>query len=445
MIEKILELLAARKYTSIREILANENTVDIAAFFEELPKEHTLHIFRLLQKEQAAEVFSYMSKETQENIVLAITDRELQGIIDELFLDDTVDLIEEMPASVVKKVLANTDREKRTLINRFLQYKEDSAGSIMTIEFVDLKKEMTVRDAFAHIRRTGVDKETIYTCYVINRNRKLEGVVTVKTLLLSSEDDIIADIMDTNIIFTSTDEDKENVARTFNKYDLLSLPVVDKEKRLVGIITIDDAIDVIQEEATEDFEKMAAITPSDEPYLKTSPFKHARHRGLWLMLLMISATFTGAIISSFEEMFKALPVLVASIPMLMDTGGNCGSQTSTLIIRGMAVGEIRGRDVLRVWWKELRVSVMVGGALAAVNIGRMFLFTRECTFALAATVSLSLYGTVLIAQTVGCLLPIGAKKIGLDPAVTASPIITTIVDACALAVYFSIAKVIMGL
>ena len=329
MYEKISELLTGRKFAEIRKLLSDANPVDIAQMFEELDEEDVIRVFRLLPKEVAAETFSYMSSEAQKNIVESMTDRELSGIIDELFLDDTVDLIEEMPASVVKKVLANTFGEKRSLINRFLQYKEDSAGSIMTIEFVDLKKEMTVEKAFEHIRKTGVDKETIYTCYVIDANRVLEGVITVKDLLLAAPSDIVGDIMDTNIIYATTDEDKEDVAHIFHKYDFMSLPVVDKEKRLVGIVTFDDAMDVMEEENTEDFEKMAAIMPSERPYLKTSIFEHAKHRIVWLMVLMISATFTGAIISSFEDAFKVIPVLVAFIPMLMDTGGNSGSQTSS--------------------------------------------------------------------------------------------------------------------
>ena len=444
MYEKISDLLTGRKFAEIRKLLSDANPVDIAQMFEELDEEDVIRVFRLLPKEVAAETFSYMSSEAQKNIVESMTDRELSGIIDELFLDDTVDLIEEMPASVVKKVLANTFGEKRSLINRFLQYKEDSAGSIMTIEFVDLKKEMTVEKAFEHIRKTGVDKETIYTCYVIDANRVLEGVITVKDLLLAAPSDIVGDIMDTNIIYATTDEDKEDVAHIFHKYDFMSLPVVDKEKRLVGIVTFDDAMDVMEEENTEDFEKMAAIMPSERPYLKTSIFEHAKHRIVWLMVLMISATFTGAIISSFEDAFKVIPVLVAFIPMLMDTGGNSGSQTSTLIIRGMALGEIEGRDVLRVWWHEIAVSLILGAALAAVSILKTY-FLNGGNIWLSITVSLSLYATVIIAQSIGCLLPIAVKKVGLDPAVAASPIITTIVDACALSIYFAVAKAFMGL
>ena len=444
MYEKIKLLLVERKFAEIRELLAEENVVDTAQVFEEIPEEDFLRLFRMLSKELAAEIFSYMSTECQQRVVEAVTDRELSGIIDELFLDDTVDLVEEMPASVVKRILANTKGEKRALINRFLQYGEDTAGSIMTIEFVDLKKEMTVADAFSHIRKTGIDKETIYTCYVTDKNRKLEGVITVKTLLLAGYDDIVGDLMDTNIIFATTEDDKEEVANDFNKYDFLSIPVVDREKRLVGIVTIDDAIDVIQEENTEDFEKMAAITPSEDPYLKTKVLSHAKNRIVWLLVLMVSATFTGAIITKFEDAFTVIPVLVSFIPMLMDTGGNCGSQTSTLVIRGMALDEIQGRDFLKVWWKEVSVAVIVGAVLAVFNIIRIYLLNGH-DILLSLTVSLSLYATIVIAQSVGCLLPIGAKKIGLDPAVAASPIITTIVDACALTIYFTVAKMFLGL
>lgn len=444
MYEKIKEMLENRKFLSIRQQLCDMNMVDVATLLEEFDEDDALRVFRLLPKEEASEVFSYMPKDKQQSIVEAITDRELSGIIDELFLDDTVDLIEEMPANVVKRLLKNTSQEKRKLINRFLQYEEDSAGSIMTIEFVDLKKEMTVPEAFAHIRKTGVDKETIYTCYATDANRVLEGVVTVKDLLLAEEGQKVGDIMDTNIIFAYTDDDKEDVAKKFHRYDLMSLPVVDKERRLVGIITFDDAIDVIQEENTEDFEKMAAITPSDEPYLKTRVIDHAKHRVLWLLLLMVSATFTGAIITGFENAFTVVPALVAFIPMLMDTGGNCGSQSSTLIIRGMALGQIRGRDVFKVWWHEVSVAVIIGAVLAAFNIARIYLFNGH-NIKLACTVSFSLYATVIIAQSIGCLLPIGAKKLGLDPAVAAAPIITTIVDAFALTVYFSIAKMVIGI
>ncbi len=443
MIDKILDLISNHQFTEVRYILENTNVVDIAEMLDELSDENALRVFRLMPKEAAAETFSYMYKDSQQKIVEAITDRELSGIMDELFLDDTVDLIEEMPANVVKKVLANTSGEKRKLINHFLQYADDSAGSVMTIEFVDLKKEMTVSEAFERIRKIGINKETIYTCYVIDQNRKLEGIVTVKTLLLSESGDIIGDIMDINVIFSYTDDDKESIANTFSKYDILSLPIVDKEKRLVGIITIDDAIEVLQEVTTEDFEIMAAVTPSDEPYLKTGAWTHAKNRIVWLTVLMFSAMFTGGIIINFQSSFEAVPVLVAFIPMLMNTGGNCGSQVSTLVIRGMALGEIQGHHVLRVWWKEICVSVIVGAALALLNFLRILWFDNSATLAL--TVSVSLYVTVILSKSVGCLLPIAAKQVGLDPAIMASPIITTIVDACTLLVYFSFASLVMQL
>lgn len=443
MIEKILILIAEHKFGEICEILKEANVVDIAALLEELSYEDALRVFRLMPKEKAAETFSYMSRDLQQKMVEAITDRELSGIMSELFLDDTVDLIEEMPANVVKKVLANTDIRKRSLINQFLQYAENSAGSLMTIEFVDLKKEMTVKQAFKHIRETGMNKETIYTCYVTDNSRRLEGLVTVKTLLLSNEQDVIEDIMDTNVIFAHTDDDTSDVTNKFQKYDILSIPVVDKETRLVGIITVDDAIEALQEENTEDFEIMAALTPSDEPYLKTSAFTHSKNRILWLLVLMLSSTFTGTIMTRFENAFLAIPVLVAFVPMMMSTGGNCGSQASTLVIRGMALDEIRGRDVLWVWWKEICVALIVGFVLTMVNVIRIWLLYKSMSLAL--TVGLSLYAVVIISKSVGCLLPIAAKQVKLDPAIMAAPIITTIVDACSLLIYFSLAKAILAL
>ncbi len=444
MLEKISELTAEHRYADIRSLLADVNPVDVAELFESLDETEAVMVFRLLPKRDAADVFSYMSADVQKNIVEGITDRELTGIIDDLFIDDAVDFIEEMPANVVKRVLANADHQKRALINRFLQYKEDSAGSVMTIEFVALKKEMTVQDAFETIRRTGPDKETIYTCYVMSPSRKLEGVVTVKDLLLHDYQTLVGDIMDTNVIYVSTDDDKEEIANLFHKYDFLSLPVVDKERRLVGIITIDDAVEVLQQENTEDFEIMAAVTPSEAPYLKTSVFDHAKNRTLWLILLMFSATLSGAIITSFQTAFEVMPILVSFIPMLMNTGGNCGSQASTLIIRGLALGEIRARDFLRVWFKEIRISLLVGLVLALFNIGYTY-FLYGQNLLLSAAVSISLYATVLIAKSIGCLLPIGAEKLKLDPALMASPIITTIVDICALFVYFTVAKALLHL
>ncbi len=442
MFEKVMELITSRRFAEVREILGNANTVDIAELFDTLSETDSLLVFRLLPKEKAAEVFSYMETDAQKHIVESITDRELSGILDDLFLDDTVDFIEEMPANVVKRVLANTDRQTRALINRFLQYEEDSAGSLMTIEFVGLKREMTVAAAFDTIRRTGPDKETIYTCYVMDENRKLEGIVSVKTLLLSRMDALVGDIMDTQVIYVSTDDDKEDIANLFQKYDFLSLPVVDRERRLVGIITIDDAVEVLQQENTEDFELMAAVTPSEAPYLKTGVFSHAKRRVFWLLLLMLSSALSGTILTKFQDSFAVMPILVSFMPMLMNTGGNCGSQASTLIIRGLSLGEIRGRDAFRVWWREARIAVLVGIALAAVNLLRIWLFYDHALL-LGIAVSLSLLATVIIAKSVGCLLPIGAKKLGLDPAIMAAPIITTIVDICALALYFSVAKIIL--
>ncbi len=442
MLQNIPELLAERRYAALRKILAEANIVDVAELFDELPEESCVLVFRLLPKETAADVFSYMEKDAQKRIVDGITDRELSGIIDDLFLDDAVDFIEEMPANVVKRVLASAGGQKRALINRFLRYKEDSAGSLMTIEFVGLKKEMTVSAAFDTIRRTGPDKETIYTCYVMDENRKLEGIVSVKTLLLSPMDALVGDIMDTHVVFVSTEDDREEIVNIFQKYDLLSLPVVDLERRLVGIITIDDAVEVLQQENTEDFSLMAAVTPSETPYLKTGVFSHARRRVFWLLLLMLSSAFSGTILTRFQDSFAVMPILVSFMPMLMNTGGNCGSQASTLIIRGLSLGEIRGRDTLRVWWREVRVAVLVGVVLALVNLVRIWLF-YDHDMNLGLSVSVSLLATVVIAKSVGCLLPIGAKKLGLDPAIMASPIITTVVDICALALYFSVAKMIL--
>lgn len=444
MYEKIKELLDMRNFSEIRKILAEENVVDTALMFEELAEEDFLRIFRMLPKELASDIFSYMSTEAQQSVIEAITDRELSAIIDELFLDDTVDLIEEMPASVVKRMLKNTDREKRALINRFLQYEEDSAGSIMTIEFIDLKKEMTVQEAFSHIRKTGVDKETIYTCYVTNKNRKLQGVLSVKDLLLADYEDIVEDIMDTNVISVHTDDDKEEVVNALSKYNFLALPVVDKETRLVGIVTVDDAIDVLQEENTEDIEKMAAITPSDKPYFKTGVFETFVQRIPWLMLLMISAAFTGAIISHFEEALGKMVILTSFIPMFMGTGGNAGGQSSVTIIRGISLGEIEFSDLLKAVWKEIRVGVLCGIALAAVNFLKLMLFDRV-GFEVSMVVNLTLVATVFFAKIIGCVLPIFAKKLKLDPAVVASPFITTIIDALSLVIYFNIASNVLGI
>ena len=432
-----------RDFATIKEMLKNSNPVDIAEGIEELDDQQSIKYFRMLPKDIAAEVFAYLSRDTQEAIVNAIKDYEISHIIDELFIDDAVDFIEEMPAGVVKRVLNNLPKEKRDIINSFLKYPEGSAGSIMTIEYVDLKEYLTVSEAFDRIRRDGVDKETIYTCYVIDSARSLLGAVSVKTLLLSSPEDKIGDIMQRDVISALTGEDKESIANDFRKYGLLAMPVVDSDNRLVGIVTVDDVLEVQEEEATEDFEIMAAISPSDEPYLKTSIWVLTKNRLPWLLLLMLTATITGSIIAGFEHALSVMPILMTFIPMLMDTGGNSGAQSSTLVIRGIALEEIERTDMFVVWWKEVRVAVLCGAALSIVNFVRILIMNRSVSIAFG--VSIALYATVLIAKTVGCLLPQLAKRLKLDPAVMASPAITTIVDACALLVYFGIAKVMFAI
>jgi len=440
----ILGLIHQGRLAEARNWLSQMNVVDIAYWMEELEDDKILVLFRLLPKDMAAEVFSHFSKEQQEFIIESIADREIKGIIDELFLDDTVDLIEEMPANVVKKVLRNTSEERRKIINQFLKYPENSAGSLMTIEFVDLKKEMRVDQALESIRKNGVDKETINICYVIDSNRKLEGIIPIRKLILSHPSEIIKDIMETNFISVHTLDDQEEVANIFRKYDLIAVPVVDNENRLVGIITVDDIVDIIEEENTEDFHKMAAIQPSDEEYLKTKVTALAKHRVIWLLVLMISATFTGTIIQKFEEVLQSVVVLTYFIPMIMDTGGNAGAQSATLIIRGLALDEIGLSDILKVIWKELKVSIIVGITLAVVNFARIIIM-RQASVVIAATVSVSMLITVILAKVIGGSLPILAKKIGLDPAIMAGPLITTIVDALALLAYFSMASWVLGL
>lgn len=403
-----------------------------------------LVLFRLLPKDIEIDVFSYMSNDMQQYIIQSITHEEMTTIIDQLYFDDVIDLLEEMPANIVKKILLNTDEKKRKLINQFLKYEEDSAGSIMTIEFVDLKKEMTVEQAIERIRKIGVDKQTINTCYVIDRNRKLEGIISIRRLILSNKDVLIKDIMKENYVSINTFDDQEYVASQFKKYDLVSMPVVDKEHRLVGIITIDDIVDIIDQENTEDFHKMAAMEPSEEEYLKTGVFELAKHRIIWLLVLMISATFTGNIIRKSEDVLQSVVILASFIPMLMDTGGNSGSQSSTLVIRGLALGEIKLKDIFKVMWKEFRVSVVVGIVLSVVNFFRVY-FIEKVSFMVSMTVCISLFFTVVLAKVVGGILPIVAKKLRLDPAIMASPLITTIVDAVALLIYFGIAKILLGI
>ncbi len=447
MIEEILTLIENKEFVKLRSTLSEMNAADIGLLFDEIPEEYVLSIFRLLPKELAAETFVEMEADTQEHLIKKFSDKELRDVLDEMFVDDTVDIIEEMPATVVKKILAQTDPQTRSEINKILNYPKDSAGSIMTIEYVNLKASMTVAEAFDRIRRTGVDKETIYTCYVTDPNRHLIGIVTVKDLLLNSYETKIGDMMETNVIYVDTTEDKENVANMFNKYDFLAMPVVDKETRLVGIITFDDVIDVIQEEHTEDIEKMAAILPSEKPYLKTTALEIFKNRIPWLMLLMLSATFTGKIISSFEKtLLTKCVVLTAFIPMLMGTGGNSGGQASVTIIRSLSLGDVEMRDILKILKKELFVSLFCGIALAAVNFGKMLLIDRGTIIAseqdpviISLIVSLTLLATVVCAKLVGCSLPIIVKRFGFDPAVTASPFVTTIVDAISLVIYFTVA------
>ena len=444
--EEILELITKGSVdiSKLKVLLSDINTVDIAEIFEELEKEKLIRMFRILPKAIASDVFASMDSDQQQHIIEALTDTEIGEIMNKLFVDDAVDFIEEMPANVVNRTLQNIQPEKRKLINQILQYPDDSAGSIMTTEYVYLREDATVREAFDTIRNTGLDKETIYNCYVIRRDRLLMGVISAKTLMLAHPHERIGDLMDTNLVFAFTTDDQETIADQFQKYGFLAMPVVDKEQRLVGIITVDDIVDVIVDESTEDIEKMAALAPSDDPYMKTSIIRLARNRFLWLLVLMLSATITAGIIESFEASLAVMPILVAFIPMLMDTGGNSGCQSSTLIIRGMALGEIQLKDFFRVFWKEIRVGLLCGAALAAVNFGRIYLMNGR-NILLSITVSLALICTVIVAKTVGGLLPMLAKRLKIDPAMMAAPVITTIADAASLIMYFSIARAILGL
>lgn len=442
--KEILELIEEKKYLNAREEILKLNSVDIAIILEEIDKKNMLTLFRLLPKSMAADVFSYMSSDMQQYIIQSITDEEMLNMMDNLYFDDVIDLLEEMPANIVKKVLKNTDENKRRLINQFLKYAEDSAGSIMTIELVDLKKEMTVEQAIERIRKIGIDKQTINTCYVTDSNRKLEGIISIRKLILNDKNVLIKEIMKENYVSINTFDDQEFVASQFKKYDLTSMPVVDKEHRLVGIITIDDIVDIIDKENTEDFQKMAAMEPSEEEYLKTGVFQLAKHRIIWLLVLMVSAFFTGNIIRKSEDVLQSVVILASFIPMLMDTGGNSGSQSSTLIIRGLALGEIELKDIFKVMWKEFRVSLVVGTVLSIVNFCRIY-FMEKVQLMVAITVCISLFCTVILAKVVGGILPIIAKKLKLDPAIMASPLITTIVDAVALLIYFGAAKVLLGI
>ncbi len=437
-IEELLQHVEEHRFRALRTQLSEMNEADIAEFMEELDNNRKVLIFRMLPKELATDVFACLEPDIQEHIINSISDAEIQKIVEDLFVDDAVDMLEELPATVVKRVMRTTTPETRKLINQFLQYPDNSAGSIMTAEYIGLKKYMNVEQAFAYIRAHGVDKETIYTCFVMDGERHLEGVVTIKDLLMNPYETKIQEIMDTNIIKTVTTEDQEEVIDLFNKYDLLCLPVVDHEERLVGIVTVDDVVDVMEEEATEDFEKMAAMLPSDKPYLKTSILELAKNRIVWLTVLMLSSMITGSILTYYEEAFAALPLLVSFVPMLTGTGGNAGSQSSTMIIRCMAIGEVEPRDTLRVIWKEIRVALVVGLILGALNYLRLMLMYPGQPV-LCLTVVLSLYVTVIMAKGIGCTLPIAAKLLNLDPAIMAAPLVFTIVDACSLIIYFRIA------
>ena len=447
----LLKLLDEKKYSTLRDILVTMNPSDVAGLFTHIREEQIPLLFRLLPKEQASETFVEMEPDAQELLIRSFSDKELKEIVDELYVDDAADLVEEMPANVVRRILEQADPEMRNSINQILRYPENSAGSIMTTEYVSLKPEMTVAEALRTIRTQGVDKETIYTCYVTDA-RRLVGLVTVKDLLLARDDEIpMSELMETNTIFVTTQTDQEEVARMFSKYNFLAMPVVDGEGRMVGIVTFDDAMDVMEDEATEDIEIMAGITPSEETYLKSTPLELFRHRIPWLLLLMVSATFTGMIITGFESALAAQVALTAFIPMLMDTGGNSGSQSSVTVIRSLSLNELSFADLGRVVWKEIRTALLCGSVLAVACFAKIMLVDRllmgneAVTVLVAAVVCLTLAVTVMLAKVVGCTLPMLAKKLGFDPAVMASPFITTIVDAVSLLVYFGVASTLLGL
>lgn len=442
--EEIRKLLTTCQYTSLRQRVAEMNEADVAMLMEQLEEEEMLKMFRILPKDLAADVFSYLEVENQQTIITSLSEKDAAVIIDNLMADDAVDLLEEMPANIVKKLLANASPDTRRDINQLLRYPVDSAGSIMTVEYVDLKESLTVAEAIERIRKVGLDSETINICYVLDAQRKLLGTVALRYLLLSEPDETIGDIMHENVISINTLMDQEEAAAQFKKYDFTSMPVVDNENRLVGIITVDDIVDILEEEATEDIEKMAAIMPSDKPYMKTGILETFKKRIPWLLLLMVSATFTGQIISHFEEALSACAALIMFIPMLMDTGGNAGGQASVTVIRGLSLGEITYKDTLRIMWKEARVALLCGVTLAVANFAKLMLFDRV-GLSVSLVVCLTLIVAILIAKLIGCTLPVLAKRIGFDPAVMASPFITTIVDALSLMVYFRFAAGLLGL
>ena len=440
--EIFVKLLAQRQFKAVRSILDVMNEVDIASLLSDLDDKELALAFRLIPKDKAAEVFANMNHSMQTYLVEMFSEKELKELLDDLYMDDTVDLLEELPANLVNRILNTVDQADRTLINQLLNYPDDSAGSIMTTEYVDIRETMTVAQAMAHIKETGIHKETIYTCYVTDQ-RRLLGIVSAKDLMTTADDVLIRDLMQTEIISVSTHTDKEEVAQLFTKYNFLALPVLDQDERLVGIVTFDDAMDVMVDEATEDITKMAAMSPSEKSYFETSVLAHAKHRIAWLLILMFSATITGTIITRYENAFAAIPLLVSFIPMLMDTGGNCGSQSSTLIIRGIALGEIQFSDLFRVMFKEFRVSLIVGVALALANGIRILIMYKNA--GLALVIGLSLVATIVISKLIGCVLPLIAKKLHMDPAIMASPLITTLVDTCSILIYFNIATQVFQL
>lgn len=444
IVDELIKLIETKKLKELKNYLETINSADFPSIFEEIDDhEKTIMIYRLLAKEKAAEVFVELDHDVQEELINRLTDAEIKNVMNELYMDDAADLVEEMPSNVVKRILANTKPANRKIINELLKYPDDTAGTLMTTEFIDLKENMTVKDAFEFIKNKGMKKETVYNCYVLTIDRKLLGIIDIKDLLIAERDELVKDIMDVNVVKANTLDDQEEVIKMFDKYDCVALPVVDKEDRLVGIITIDDAIDVLQEETMEDFEKMAAIAPSDDTYLKTSAFKHAKNRIVWLLVLMVSSMITGAIIENFEQAISSLPILVSFIPMIMGTGGNSGSQSSTLTIRGLAMDEITTKDVLKVMWKEFRVALLVGIGLAFVNTARILIQYKNPQ--IAFTVSATIMFTVILAKQLGGILPIIAKKLKLDPALMASPLLTTIVDTVSVLLFFSISSAVFGL
>ena len=442
---EILDLYKGKKPKALIEKLSNMNAADVAEILDELEVTDATVIFRLLPKDKAVDVFTYFDSEQQQDIIATSTDADVEYILKEIFFDDKIDMLEEMPANIVDKILEKSSPSERKLINQFLNYPEDSAGSIMTIEYCSVKKTLTVKEAMERLKKVGLQRETIYTIYVVDDNRKLEGIVSLRELVIADDDTVIKDIMNKDVVYVNVYEDQEVVAGVIQKYDFVAVPVVDNEERIVGIITVDDVIDIIEQEATEDFQKMAALSPSEEEYLDTPAITLVKHRIAWLLFLMISATLTGSILQRFEDYIAAIPALLIFIPMLMDTGGNAGSQSATLVIRGLAVGEIEPKDAFKVLWKEFQVSIMVGVVLAIVNFGRIRLLHPEQDPKIAVTVSISVMFTVMLAKIVGGLLPIGAKKVKLDPAIMASPLITTIVDATSLLVYFAVARLMLGI